>query len=321
LPVSDAIVVHQPRPQVPQQPAPPLQIISARAPGADDLNSAIALASKGEMPVKMQDSRVRTLNAVVEMVLGDVARPIASRCVEAHMLRTDVRFHGEVLSEVAACTFKICEMTTAATIARVRAMVASGHFTVICGITQSIFDETSLPVRECDTPKEFVGGKVPKKYAAAHGSRCHMAKILQTELSFAVLLRDNFGRFEMLDAKWVTPLQVMDSTSGECIAACIKDAWSDTPFDGLIALCPKVIHLWTCDRAGGNLRANQHFANLARPTENRLRTDCIVHRCQSVQTYFFDAVKPMVSGIIHLGLAMKIGGGTHGAEACCRLVP
>jgi hypothetical protein len=241
---------------------------------------------------------------LVPELMGPVPRAVCSRAAEGRILDICTVQVGTAFTECAATAFLCTRYSLDETARRLQGHIAEGHLKVVCGLTQTIFDETGLILRAARESKNSFGRRARTFQGAAQ-----VVKVMQTEATFAVLVCDRAGKETLLAFRMIVPLQCMDHSTGECTVACVSETWDDPAVATLMSLCPRIVHLTTSDRAGGNERSERYYRqHMDLNVESRLRTTCAVHRSHTCQTHQFDLVNPVISGLLQTGLAMRSGG-------------
>ena len=149
-------------------------------------------------------------------------------------------------------------------------------------------------------------------------------KIQQTELQIAVLIRHvRTNELQVVRGYVPLPLQCLDRNAGECILAAYRDAIDVPGMTELQGACKVVLHINTCDRATGNLRAERFLWHEAQELMSagslvkrwRLTLSCDVHRCHSVAGVTLEIVSFHVSSLVNFSLALRPGGSLQKLKA------
>lgn len=181
--------------------------------------------------------------------------------------------------------------------------IGSGILTPLVAYTQTLDDETALRIR-CDD--------------VGDSKESAVTKILQTEATLGLLVRRE-GVPEFIVIRIPTYLQHLDHNTAETLLAAVSQTWDIPAITAILALFPRTVAMMTNDRAASNLRRELIFMRDKLDSEHRLRTTCDVHKAHTAQGHQFDLVKPLVSGVIGLGVSMMSGGSTSALRDVLRL--
>jgi hypothetical protein len=158
-----------------------------------------------------------------------------------------------------------------------------------------------------------------QKHTARGNNKPKTAKVLQTEASLSILVKDPSGNYLHFSGAVPSWLQVLDHTTGENIAAAIGDTWNIKGLGEMCGRFPAVIGLSTCDRGGSNMRYEKCAAKACGATENHLTQLCFVHRCSSVATCLNTLLGTDVSRLTSLALSQRAAGSLDILRKCVLL--
>ncbi|CAE7373069.1 unnamed protein product [Symbiodinium sp. CCMP2592] len=171
-------------------------------------------------------------------------------------------------------------------------ILASGAKVVML-VKKRRYDETPLRVRQKSSEE---GTAVP-------------TKLLQTELSFGVLLQKN-EQYMFARTTLPTTLSSFDACTGETLKACQLNLESSVPeLRRLAREAAFKVQLVMTDRAGPNIKCEKSM-QLEDASFVKAHGFCKIHKLAQQQTQCCNLVDGHISGIIALAVAMQMAGAT-----------
>jgi hypothetical protein len=161
-------------------------------------------------------------------------------------------------------------------------------------LTHLMYDETPLKLRLKDSSKNDSGVVAT-------------VKVFQGDLQVGFLVRDvGSGKVQLITIPVVLPLLPMDANTAEAMRLAIR-LWFGT-LKGLGEFGEHFDHtidMAVSDRAASNLRMERFFSN---ESSSRLWLPCVIHQISTAQGRQLDLVKPDITGLVRLSLAMRPAG-------------
>lgn len=163
---------------------------------------------------------------------------------------------------------------------------------------------TAMPAQAPGIVQSGVGG-FPLQCALEIAVDSSPAKLLQSELAFAVLLRVR-GRYHVMHLQVPTPIQSIQRCSGECVLQALREV--TPPVLSMPGLGDTRLQRFVVtDRGSGMLRAERGW-NKDRPNVVTLHGNCDVHRCSQVRDWCLRPAETHVKGMIHFALSFREAG-------------
>ena len=198
------------------------------------------------------------------------------------------------------------------------AAVVREELTPIACWSYVCYDETPLPLRTLSVAQEAEPGlqsiadscKASERALAnkdgfgKDGKVKGTAKVVQTEASLSMLLKDNSTqRMVSLNIPVTCPLQVVDRGTAECLRANLYQQLDIPMWRQFQRLFPMNFSAATADRASANDRCEAAMA--AEEAQDRLRLPCAAHIASTAQGRAFGPVDGIISGAIACSLAQQ----------------
>ena len=190
----------------------------------------------------------------------------------------------------------------------------------ILSVTEkSRYDETPMRCRVVAAMSAGVDGGNASEHALQlvsdfplqHQLECSVdaspAKLLQTELSFSILIRVREQYF-LINIPGPTPIQSLQRNTAECVLQALRES---TP-DVLSSLQDQRIRqqrFSVTDRGSGMIRAERGWT-AKRPQVTTLHMTCDVHRCSLIRDWCLQPMEHHVRGMIHMALGFREAGAT-----------
>jgi hypothetical protein len=148
-----------------------------------------------------------------------------------------------------------------------------------------------------------------KHFWRGEGNRPELgtSKMIQNELVLGLVFKDKeSGTSHFWTVPILLPLQCADRTTGENMYTLWKEAADIPLWDEASRLCEKRYELRTMDRAGPNLRADRELES--KVDSLHIALACDAHIVSTVTGHSYVPVNGMLTGLIVLSLATRLGG-------------
>lgn len=190
----------------------------------------------------------------------------------------------------------------------------------ILSVTEkSRYDETPMRCRVVAAMSVGVDGgnaaehalQLVSDFPLQHQLECSVdaspAKLLQTELSFSILIRVREQHF-LVNIPVPTPIQSLQRNTAECVLQALRestpDVLSSLPDQGI-----RQQRFSVTDRGSGMIRAERGWTG-KRPQVTTLHMTCDVHRCSLIRDRCLSPMEHHVRGMIHMALGFREAGAT-----------
>ena len=302
--------------------AAPLLQLSLPEGGLDYVTSKIVdlFACPGAPPKSSADAMQ---NAKVVNALMRTAAPLGTNRLLAHGLGMSAYCTSRNLRNVGWLHLRASIVFILCWFAGLKKLIDDKKMVPMCLFKSMVSDETPSNIRvqqrtatsvndvmrllaqrargeAADTEQQSVG-------ATRNAKGC--AKVLQSYLVCAVLMFDTAaGLYVLFELEVPTWLQVIERTTTECMLSAWCALWTFSCVNLFLYLFPYIVELNALDRAASNKKFHKHQVATLSEISNIFTAWCRTHCKHSVSGAMHALAKPLVSGVIALGMTEKPSG-------------
>ncbi len=279
----------------------PLPLFLMKARGLGDCEQLALRAMLQPKPATAGDE----VKKFVQRYLGPVPPAHAGKTLEAGILGMDRRTLTVEHLSLASAVFYTSRVWRAAFCRSLMEEISGGRLTAHTAVRFFMSDETTLK-----SGKHLWRGDTEVVEAGP-------LKMVQSECVMGFLVQSvDTGRYQFFTLPCVIPLQAADRNTGEAMYVLWREAMMCSASDLLFKKFPNRLEARTVDRAGSNLRAVRKLDSDADSSAvddvDTLTLNvtfcCDAHGNSSVTGRVLEPVQGMLTGLISVSLALRMGG-------------